>query len=142
LDIWIFQKALAQRLTLWALVSLILGALCFLPEGDFWGGLAFQFLGWALIILGIASFGYFSIRRHLAELTTAEKKSIAPEETNKMIFLLQGSATLSLVCVLGGLALIFFMQAHGSFWIGAGVGIILQGFFMFFFNRYHARKLQ
>ena len=141
MDIWLFQKGLIQRLTLWAWASITLGVLCFLPEGDFWGGLAFQFLGWALLNLGIAGFGYLGVRRHLAKLTAAEKKSATPAETSKMIFLLQGSTALSMVCLLGGLALAFFMQARGSFWVGAGTGIMLQGAFLFFFGRYHLRKL-
>ena len=140
--IWIFQKALTQRLTLWALISLILGALLFLPVGDFWGGLAFQFLGWALVYLGVAGFGYLNVRRHQEKLSVEQKKAVALAETDKVILLLQGGSMLSAVCILGGLALILFMQARGSFWAGAGTGIALQGAFLFFFSRSHARKLQ
>ena len=142
MDIWIFQKALAQRLTLWAWASMTLGVLLFFPEGDFWGGLAFQFLGWALIDLGIAGFGYLSVRLRLAKLSAAEKKLAAPAETSKMITILQGSTGLSVVCILGGLALALFTQAGGSFWVGAGTGIVLQGAFLFFFGRYHVQKLR
>jgi hypothetical protein len=141
LDIWIFHKALAQRLTLWAWASITLGALCFLPEDDFWGGLAFQFLGWALISLAIAGFDYLGARSRLANLTAAEKKAFAPAETDNMITLLQGCIGLSVVCMLGGQALAFFMQVRGNFWIGTGMGITLQGTFMFFFSRYLFHKL-
>jgi hypothetical protein len=142
LFIWIFQKALAQRLALWAWASIMLGALCFLSDSDFWAGLAFQFFGWALVELGIAGFGYLSLRRRQAGLSVAEKISAAPEETGRMSFLLRGGTALSLVFSLGGLALFFFTQAHGGFLEGAGMGIFLQGAFMFFFNRYHVRKLR
>ena len=138
MDIWIFQKALIQRLTLWALVSLTLGALLFLPDSDFWGGLAFQFLGWALIDLGIAGVGYLSIRRRQAKLSAAEDETAAATETGKMITLLQGSTILSTVFLLGGLVL----WAYGSFWAGAGTGIILQAAFILFFSQYHVRKLR
>jgi hypothetical protein len=142
LDIWIFHKALAQRLTLWAWASLTLGALCFLPNDDFWGGLAFQFLGWALIELGVAGFGFLSIRSRKAKLSKVEKKELEPAETSKMVILLQDCTILGVVCMLAGLALALFMQTSGSFWAGAGIGIILQGAFLFFFSRHHARKLQ
>lgn len=141
MDIWLFQKALTQRLTIWGLASIVLGALCFLPEGDFWGGLAFQFLAWALINLGVAGFGYLSVRRRLAKLTWAEKAASAPAETSNMIFLLRVNTGLDVVYMLAGLALAFFMQARGSFWVGTGTGIALQGAFLFFFCRYYLRKL-
>ena len=138
MDIWIFQKALIQRLTIWALVSVTLGALCFLPVSNFWGALAFQFLGWALIDLGIAGVGYISVRRRLAELSATEKEAVTPAETSKMITLLQGSTILSTVFLLGGLVL----WAYGSFWAGAGTGIILQAAFILFFSQYHLLKLR
>ncbi len=140
--IWIVQKALTQRLAIWAWVSIALGVLCFLPGSDFRVGLAFQFFGWALASLALGGFGHLSARRHQARLTLAEKMVAAPEETSKMLLLLQGSAALGLLCLLGGLALVVFMQAHGSFWAGAGTGITLQGVFVLFFSRYYARKLR
>jgi hypothetical protein len=142
LFIWIFQKALAQRLLIWAWISITLGVLCFLPGSDFWAGLAFQFFGWALVSLAIGGFGYFSVRQRQEKLTLEEKKSAAPEETSNMSLLLRGSSILSVICFLGGLALTFSRQTRDSFGIGAGVGIILQSAFVFFFSRYHLRKLQ
>jgi hypothetical protein len=141
LDIWIFQKALTQRLEIWALASITLGVLCFLPDSDFWSGLAFQFLGWSLVNLGIAGFGTLSVRRRLAKLTGAGKAAAAAAETSNIIFLLRVNTGLDVVYMLGGLALAFFMQARDSFWVGTGLGIVIQGAFLFFFDWYHVRKL-
>lgn len=142
MDIWQFQNTLTQRLILWVWASITLGILFFLPNNDFWIGMAFQFFGWALVNLAIALFGKWSLRRRLAKLTASEKHAAAPEETRNLANLLWINMALDVVYMLGGVLLVSFMASQGKFWQGTGTGIFIQGAFLFFFDWFHARKLQ
>ncbi len=132
---------LTRRLTRWAWVSITLGALGLLLAGEFWRGMAFQFMGWGFVNLGIAYFGNISLQKRLSKLDEKGKKAAEPEETRKLARLLWTNAGLDVVYMLGGAALAQFLGPE-PFWVGTGIGIFLQGAFLLFFDWLHARELR
>lgn len=141
MDIWTFQSTLTRRLSWWAWTSAALGALGLLLVGDFWRGMAFQFIGWGFVNLGISYLGNINLQRRLAKLDEKKKHTAEPEETRKLAKLLWTNAGLDVLYMLGGATLARFFSAE-PFWIGTGIGIFLQGAFLFFFDWLHARKLK
>ncbi len=141
MDIWAYQAAITRRLTWWAWVSITLGAFGFLLVGDFWRGMALQFFGWGFINQGIAYFGNLSLQKKLSKLDEKGRLAAIPEETRKLSRLLWTNAGLDVLYMLGGAALARFFSPE-VFWVGTGIGIFIQGLFLFLFDWLHARKLK
>ncbi len=140
MNIWQFQDVLTRRLSVWAQLSIALGLVGMLIPRPFWRGVAIQFVGWGLINLTLSVFGNRGTRRRIARLSEEEKHTLAPEETRKVRRILWVNTGLDVLYMLGGA---LFARANFSdpFRVGTGLGIILQGMFLFFFDWIHARKL-
>ncbi len=141
MNIWTFQQVLTRRLSLWAWVSMGLGLAGLFAPHAFWRGLAGQFLGWGVINQAIAFFGSKATQKRLASLKEAEKIASEPGETRNLAKILWINAGLDVFYILFGA---FWARSNraDSFKVGTGVGILLQGLFLFFFDWIHARKLQ
>jgi hypothetical protein len=141
LDIWTFQNTITRRLTWWAWASIALGALSMLLVGDFWRGMAFQFIGWGFINLGIAYFGSINLQRRAGKLDEKQKKAAEPQETRNLARLLWTNARFDVFYMLGGAAVARFIGPD-PFWVGTGIGIFIQGTFLLIFDWLHVRTLK
>lgn len=131
MTIWDYQRLISRRLIQWALFSFGVGAL--LSGGRrFWRGVGVQFVGWALVNLGIAWFGLRASENRRAALPDPLAPAVVEREAHNLRRLLWINSALDLLYISGGRWLI----RRGS--RGTGVGIILQGAFLFVFDLLHA----
>lgn len=140
IDIWQFQFSLTRRLMLWSVGSILLGLGMLLFRTLFWNGLAFQFIAWGGIDLLIAWGGMTGTRKRRAKLTEEQAAAAIPQETRKLRRILWINTGLDVLYVLGG-ALLALFQRSQALWLGTGLGIVIQGSFLFFFDWLHARQL-
>ena len=96
-------------------------------------GAASQFVGWPVINAGIALFGAFSAARRehtLADAATPERRD---REARNLRRLLRINAGLDIGYMAGGLAMLL-RPASGPRARGTGLGILVQGAFLFAFD--------
>jgi hypothetical protein len=141
MNIWQFQSKLTHRLLLWSLFSVGLGALLQFPREHFLRGLGQQFAGWGFIDALIAIFGGRAAKKRYAELPDPLAPEIVEGETRKLRKVLWINTGLDVGYVVGGTALALTKGKTDSGWRGHGIGVIIQGGFLFFFDLFHARKL-
>jgi hypothetical protein len=141
LDIWQFQTKLTRRLLVWSVFSMAAGLLMLLPPDPLWTGIGVQFLAWGAIDAAIAWFGARAARRRQAKLTSAEALEAQTPEARKLARLLWVNTGLDVLYVLGGVFLARSLGVADPFWFGTGLGIMVQGGFLFLFDWLHARRL-
>jgi hypothetical protein len=139
MDIWKFQRVVLQRLVVWAILSIALGLAFFLFRHPYWNGMAIQFVAWAAINLAIAFFGRRSLDRRYSSLKKSERQAQAEGERAKLVRTLWINTILDALYIIGGRLVMIFLGKESPFWQGMGLGIILQGSFLFFFDLIHAR---
>lgn len=140
-DIWSFQLSLTRRLMVWSIASIVVG-IVFLFFGTLWRGIGTQFIAWGGIDLLIAIAGRIGTDKRKSRLSLDELTASAPKECANLKRILLINTVLDVLYVCGGLALILTLGATDVFWYGNGMGIILQGGFLFIFDLYHALKLR
>ncbi|RCK74943.1 MAG: hypothetical protein ANABAC_1660 [Anaerolineae bacterium] len=139
MDIWKFQRLILQRLIIWVGISIALGLAFLLFRNEYWNGMAIQFIAWAIVNLAIALFGKRSLDRRYASLKKAERQAQAEVERNKLVRTLWVNTILDALYIIGGRLVMIFLGKDSLLWQGMGLGIILQGSFLFFFDLIHAR---
>ncbi len=139
MDIWKFQRVILRRLIIWAALSIVLGLAFLLYRHEYWNGMAIQFIAWALVNLAIALFGRRSLERRYANLKRTERQAQAETERAKLVRTLWINTILDAFYIIGGRLVMIYLGKTSPFWQGMGLGIILQGSFLFFFDLIHAR---
>lgn len=137
LNIWAFQAAISRRLAQWAAVSFALGAAMALGRA-FWRAVGGQFMGWAVVNLAIAFFGSRAADDRFHRLPAPESPEVQAEEARKLSRLLWINAGLDILYMAGGR---WLMRSGSPARRGMGLGIILQGAYLFVFDVFHALKL-
>jgi hypothetical protein len=138
MNIWQYQTLLGRRLLQWSLSSLALGAFLMLGH-PFWRGVGAQFVGWAMFDGLIAYVGGERARTHATAESAADPERVRQERRN-LRALLWLNAALDLLYVRGGLWLALRRQSS-IFTRGMGVGIVIQGGFLFLFDFIHALQV-
>lgn len=139
---WDISQKISFRLLLWGGLSMLVGGILgkASEKGSHGRGMGTQFFAWGLIDALLALFGLFNLRRQRA-LPAAEQPAAQANERRKLRRLLWINTLLDVFYVGGGL---WFMQKQGRDnpeKRGQGLGIIIQGGFLFFFDLWHALKL-
>lgn len=126
-----FKKVLSKRLLLWGLLSIIFSFLFLLFKGVFFRGLYIQFLIWGIINSVIALFGL---------LKEDKKYNITEDDYKKELVkiknILKINTLLDIVYILIGLIIILIFKSN-LYLIGHGIGVVIQGLFLFFFDLLH-----
>lgn len=138
MNIWTFQQVLSRRLAQWAGVSIALG-IPMVFAGKFWRGVGGQFIGWALVNLGIAFFGSVSGERRRQSMRNPNASDAQSKERRNLSRLLWINTGLDVLYMVGGR----WLTRHKKKTMrGMGLGIIAQGLFLFVFDLYHALALR
>lgn len=138
MTIWDFQKAVSRRLVTWAALSAAAGGFMLLGRSAFWRGVGMQAIGWAVINAGIAFFGARAATRR-ERLPGAQLPYTTRKESTTLHNLLWINAGLDILYMIGGGWMA--RRAADDRGRGTGVGIIVQGAFLFIFDVIHGLRV-
>jgi len=136
--IWDFEKLVSRRLLLWAVPSILAGAMLILFGNPFWRALGIQALVWGAVDGVIAWFGLLRLRKKAKSPSSFSEEA---QEASRMRKILWINNALDVLYVAGGAALVAFLGSGSDLWRGTGWGIILQGTFLFLFDLMHALRV-
>ena len=142
MNIWQFQKQLSLRLLIWSVFSMVFGALFALRRDKFSRGLGGQFAAWGLIDALIALFGARTAQKRQAQLEDPLAPEVVTRESHNLRRLLLVNTALDVGYMTGGAALALTKGKTNPGWRGHGLGIIIQGAFLFVFDLFHAVKVK
>ena len=141
-NIWEFQSSLSRRLLIWSFVSMVIGVILQTPRDRFTGGLGKQFAAWGLIDAMIAIFGERTAKKRATQLTDPLATNIMEHESRKLHTLLLINTGLDVGYIIGGTTLALTKGKNDPGWRGHGIGVIIQGAFLFFFDLIHTLKIE
>lgn len=137
MGIWEFQRRLTGALLGWATASITFGLGLLRGEDLFRRGVGEQFAGWGAVNALIALFGRASAARR-QKLPEASEPATQAAERRNIARLLWVNTGLDVFYVLGGALTARKRGATDEQWRGRGVGIVIQGGFLFFFDLVNA----
>jgi hypothetical protein len=143
MTIWQFSEQVSRRLLAWNVLNFMVGAALTLgapltPDPARRRGLASQFMGWAVINIGIAVFGSLAANRRRASLPNSDAPEVTAKEARNLSRLLWINAGLDVLYMFGGARL---QRNPKPTWSGMGSGIIFQGLFLLIFDIIHALRV-
>ncbi|MFC1997733.1 DUF6992 family protein [Chloroflexota bacterium] len=141
MNIWQFQSTLTRRLLVWSILSIVFGTLLQVPEDRFARGLGKQIAAWGFIDALIAIFGNQFAKNRAARQPDPLAAQIVQDERDKLSKLLWVNTGLDVGYTTGGSVLALTKGKTDPGWRGHGIGIIIQGAFLFIFDLYHSIKL-
>jgi hypothetical protein len=121
-----FVRQLGRALIVWSIASIIAGVILLLLPVSLLQGIGLQALLWGIIDILIAAIGIFRQKEQSAD---------------KAARFLRINVFLDIGYMLVGVLLIVFLWVD-TFILGNGVGIIIQGAFLFVLDLYFYRKFQ
>lgn len=137
MNIWTFQRRLTTLLLGWAAASILYGLNLLRGENPVRQGIGEQFAGWGLVNALIALFGWTAAGRRQQQADASEPATQAAER-RKLARILWVNTALDVFYVLGGAMTARTRGANDERWRGRGVGIMIQGGFLFFFDLFNA----
>lgn len=140
MDIRQFQERLTAMLLGWATACIGAGIGFGRREEPFYKGVGEQFVGWGLVNGAIAAFGATAAKRR-KRLPEADSAATRAAEKRTLARLLWLNTGLDVLYVLGG-ALLAGRGAPDERRRGRGLGIMIQGGFLFFFDSVNALLLR
>jgi hypothetical protein len=142
MTIWLFQTSLTRRLLIWAVASMAASVPMLFSANPFLRGVGIQFLVWGAVDAAIAVFGARVSAKKQARIQDSGRDVVEAREARWLERVLWINTCLDVLYVLGGVWLTQTLGAESPLWRGHGVGVVIQGGFLFFFDFYHARDLQ
>ncbi len=139
-NFWKFSKILSERLLSWSGFSIASGGWLLKNQDPFWRGIGLHFVIWGVVDAGIGLVGLINMSRKRTPASNIENQAVA-EERAKLHRLLWINAGLDILYILGGGWLFFRKGAEDENWRGQGIGVIIQGGFLFLFDLWHAIDL-
>lgn len=139
MNIWQFQAELSRRLLRWGAVSVLVG-IGLRPYGTFLRKVGEQFAGWGIVNIMIAVFGQLSMRQRIDQMENPGKRHIKQKEAHNLSRLLWINAGLDVLYMLGGWLWSRRDTGNRAANRGNGLGVMIQGAFLFVFDIYHGLK--
>jgi len=126
----------------WAAFSVLVSVITIFLSDPFMRGLGIQFLAWGVIDGAIALFGKQASEKRKLKVQQSGLAESEAKESRWLERILWINTGLDVLYVIGGVWLMQSWGAESLLWKGHGVGIIIQGGFLFFFDFFHAFSLQ
>ena len=133
--LWRFQRRLTSLLLGWAAASMGVGLALWRSDDPLRRGVGEQYAGWGAVNALIALIG----RRPPAEANSLVETAARKRTLSRLLWVNTG---LDVLYVLGGWRVLRGRGAADARWRGRGLGIMLQGGFLFFFDLLHAVALR
>jgi len=137
MNIWQFHRLVTDRLLRWGAANVIAGMLLQRHRDPLWKGIGAQSAGWGLIDALIALVGGISTQNKIASLPNPGDEQAQHKEKSNLKMILWVNAGLDVLYVLGG-AWVARSDKGDGVRRGHGLGIMLQGGFLFVFDFLHA----
>ena len=132
IDVWKFSADVSDRLLEWNIFNIITGVILG-RRGGFLRGFASQNIGWGLINSAIAVLGHRFNRKRMATLDDPSDQSVQQTESRNLRLILAVNGLLDILYMVAGRRL-----ARGAKPLstrrGVGLGIVVQGALLFFFD--------
>ncbi len=119
----------------WAAGSVAVGAAMLVSGRPFWRAFGTQNVTWGVIDGGIAQLGQISADRKQGS-ATADVEVAHARQLRRLLWI---NTALDVLYVAGGV-FIYRSRPHAEARRGHGVGVIVQGGFLFFFDLWHALR--
>ena len=142
MDVWTFSSQLTRRLLFWSGLSVLISAAIVFSSNPFLRGLGIQFFAWGVIDAAIAYFGAKASEKKRSRLGGSASAEAEAKESRWLERILWINTGLDVFYVFGGLWLMQTWGMNSLLWKGHGVGIIIQGGFLLFFDFFHANTLR
>jgi hypothetical protein len=133
MNIWQFQNLISKRLLQWGLGSVLIGFLLRFG-GKFWKNLGNQFIAWGAIDAAIAVRGQIDSNERIDQYENPASPTVKAQEASKLSRLLWMMTALDVFYILFG----FWWSKRDK---GTGIGVLIQGAFLLFFDSFHALKV-
>ncbi len=135
-----FQQNLSLRLLAWAILSIVSG-LFMLRRGKFWRGVGTQFIAWGAIDAMIAIGGQVASENRLKNTLPEDLPERIEKDKQNMKVALWVNTGLDVLYMVGGIRWMDSRRDEEN-QRGNGIGVLIQGTFLFFFDLYHSIKLE
>jgi len=142
MNIWDFQTRLTRRLLAWSALSVVFSILMVFSGDPFLRGVGIQCLVWGIIDAGIAFYGAKASTKKRLEITESEKGGKEARESRWLSRVLWVNTGLDILYVMVGVWLMQSRGAESPLWRGHGLGVVIQGGFLFLFDFFHATALR
>lgn len=142
MNIWNFQTRLTNRLLAWSALSVAISTLALFSASPFLRGLCIQFFAWGIVDAAIAFFGAKASAKKRLKITGSDRGEKEAEESRWLEKVLWVNTGLDVLYVIGGVWLMQGWGAESPLWRGHGLGVVIQGGFLFFFDCFHAFALR
>lgn len=140
INIWQYQYILARRLIWWGVLSFAFGVPLLFME-KLLRGFGIQAIAWGLVDAGIAVGGSYLTTKRYKSHPDPSSKEIADKESQKLQKLLWWMVPMDVIYILVGAILIFSWGRKDNWWLGTGIGVIVQGLFLLGFDWYHVKNV-
>jgi hypothetical protein len=132
------QCIIAQRLLLWAGLSIALGAILNRLRYPLWRGVGIQFILWGTIDGLIALIAGKTDPVHQKNNDHFQITQDNQSQKSKLAILLWANTVMDIFYVIGGIRLFKSKGGSSPYWRGQGAGITIQGGYLFLFDLVHA----
>jgi len=119
----------------------MLSGLLLLKRGKFWRSLGGQFIVWGAIDALIAIGGQVAFENRLKNTPESDMPERLKKDKRNLKIALWVNTGLDVLYMIGGVRWMG-RQSDDESARGNGLGVLIQGTFLFFFDLYHAIKLQ
>jgi hypothetical protein len=135
MELWRFQRRLTSLLLGWAAASIGTGLVLWRGDDPLRRGVGEQYAGWGVINAIIA----LVARRPPAQANMLVETAARKRTLSRLLWVNTG---LDVLYILGGRRVMRNRGATDARWRGRGLGIVLQGGFLFFFDLLSALALR
>jgi len=142
MSVWDFSAKLTRRLLIWSVLSVLVSAFTFFSVDLFLRGLGIQFFAWGVIDGAIAIFSARASVKKQLNINESERAESEVKEARWLDRILWINTGLDVFYVIGGFWLMQSLGLDNFLWRGHGVGIVIQGGFLLFFDIHHAVSLR
>ena len=139
MNVFQYQDKISKRLLRWSIGSVVVGLLMRFG-GKFGKNLGNQFISWGVIDAAIAIGGDIAKRNRIDHMDNPGKSEIKRKEADNLTRLLWINAGLDILYMIWGFVWAKRDKGDGV-GRGNGIGIIIQGLFLFVFDVFHARNM-
>lgn len=139
-NVWQFEYFMARRLVWWAAISFSVGVPLIFMEPAL-KGFGLQGIIWGLIDAGLAVWGSYLTTTRYKSHTSPSAAGVAEIELRKLRKILALGMLIYGAVALAGVIVMALPGRKYAFWLGSGLGLLVQGLGLVGFAAYHVKAM-